>query len=58
MSKSLRSSILEINICFCQVTYPLREYISSKKDDDYHRSYSSSAKSKNDLGVNIFIDFI
>ncbi|UJR24051.1 hypothetical protein I4U23_027019 [Adineta vaga] len=23
------------------ISYPLREYISSKKDDDYHRSYST-----------------
>ncbi|CAF1323581.1 unnamed protein product [Adineta ricciae] len=26
------------------MSYPLREYISSKKDDDYHRSYSSNVR--------------
>ena len=25
----------------CLVSYPLREYISSKKDDDYQQSFSS-----------------
>ncbi len=45
------------NVCFFvfEVSYPLREYISSKKDDDYHRSFSSSVKKKDFSEVNIFL---
>ncbi|CAF0893153.1 unnamed protein product [Rotaria sordida] len=47
------------------ISYPLREYISSKKDDDYHQSSSSSSslnysstKTKNNLNNNYSNRFI
>jgi hypothetical protein len=63
MSKAILDfSILKKIFFAFKVSYPLREYISSKKNDDYHRSFSSSKYSsvntKNYSEVNLFFSLI
>jgi hypothetical protein len=55
MSKLILDLHIEKNNIYLKVSYPLREYISSKKDDDYHKS--SSVRRESSSEVNIFIFF-
>jgi len=55
MSKLILDLHIEKTKIYLKVSYPLREYISSKKDDDYHKS--SSVRRESSSEVNIFILF-